>query len=222
MRKPALFFDFDNTLTRGDILDSVIESFSPSEDWRAWEAAWADGRLSAMECLRRQVEGLRVTQQTLFEFLSRVRIDTAFVQILQWCRRRDVPISIVSDSFVPMIRHMLSVSGIDDIPVIANDLAFDGDRLRPSFPFHDPSCVRSANAKARHLEPYRGHTLVYAGDGRSDLDPALIADVVFAKGALARELDTRAIAYTPFDTLTPVLAYLKTLEGTEAWTEPGS
>ena len=47
--KPALFFDFDNTLTAGDVLDQVIETFSPNEAWRDWENAWEDGQLSAQE-----------------------------------------------------------------------------------------------------------------------------------------------------------------------------
>ena len=31
---PVLFFDFDNTLTSGDVLDQVIEAFSANEAWR--------------------------------------------------------------------------------------------------------------------------------------------------------------------------------------------
>jgi len=41
---------------------------------------------------------------------------------------------------------------------------------------------------------------------------ALAADVVFAKCALANELDARGVAFYPFDALEPVLAYLETVE----------
>src|SRR3954451_20118904 len=53
--KPALFFDFDNTLTQGDLLDELIERYSPTEEWRDWEHAWAAGALPARECLRLQI-----------------------------------------------------------------------------------------------------------------------------------------------------------------------
>lgn len=208
-RRPALFFDFDNTLTAGDVLDKVIEAFSPDDAWRLWESEWDGGRLSARECLQRQVEGLRVTRVKLFDYLSAVRVDAAFPAIVDWARARRVALAIVSDSFEPLIRRILENNGVAGVPVYANDLEFSGDRLLPRFPFADPACARSANAKARHLLPFRDHRIVFAGDGRSDLDAALAADTVFAKDRLAAELGALGVAYRPFETLEPVLDYLQ-------------
>jgi len=207
---PALFFDFDNTLTPGDVLDRVIEAFSPDEAWRDWEEAWERGRLSARECLRRQVENLRVGKDALLDYLRHVRVDPAFAAILAWARARRIEVSIVSDSFAPLIDHILGNNGIEGVRVYANELAFSGDRLFPAFPFADPACTRSANAKARHMQPYRrDHFLVFAGDGHSDLDAALAADLVFAKSTLARELADLRVGFRPFETLEPVLACLR-------------
>jgi 2-hydroxy-3-keto-5-methylthiopentenyl-1-phosphate phosphatase len=212
--KPVLFFDFDNTLTQGDLLDELIERYSPSEEWRDWEHAWAEGELPARECLRLQVENMRVKRAELFDYLTRVRIDPVFVDIVDWARVHHVPMNIVSDSFLPLIRHVLTSNGVDGgIPIYANDLAFFGeDRLVPTFPYYDPACARAANAKARHLVPYRMNKIIFTGDGHSDLDAALAADVVFAKASLAKELDERGAAFYPFETLEPVLAYLETTE----------
>lgn len=208
---PVLFFDFDNTLTEGDVLDGLIEAYSPNEAWREWEEAWARGEISACECLRLQIENLRVPRDALFEHLAGVRVDPAFAGIAAWARRHDAPLSIVSDSFEPFIDHVLRCNGIDGIAIFANELEFgDGDRWIPRFPFHDPAIARSANAKARHLAPYRGRRpIVFAGDGHSDLDAALAADVVFAKSALAEDLDARGAPFYEFDTLEPVLAFLE-------------
>ncbi len=210
--RPVLFFDFDNTLMEGDILDELIEKYSPNEAWRDWENAWAEGHLPARDCLRLQVENMRVSRQTLFEHLSRVRIDPVFAEIVEWAKPRRVGVNIVSDSFLPLILHILDSNGIGGIPVFANALRFSAnDRLVPSFPYYDPAFDRSANAKARHLAPYRGSRVIFAGDGHSDLDAALAADVVFAKSTLAKELDTLGVAFYPFDTLEPVLAFLETI-----------
>ncbi len=208
--KPVLFFDFDNTLTEGDILDEVIERFSPDERWRDWEHAWAEGRLAARDCLRLQMENLRVTRETLFAYLGRVRIDPVFAEIVDWSKARGVDVNIVSDSFLPMIHHILMANGIDVVPVYANDVGFSDDRLIPAFPFYDANCTRSANAKARHLAPYGNHRIIFAGDGHSDLDAALAAHVVFAKSTLAKELGARAVTFHPFETLEPVLEFLET------------
>jgi 2-hydroxy-3-keto-5-methylthiopentenyl-1-phosphate phosphatase len=209
-RKPVLFFDFDNTLTSGDVLDQVIERFSPNEAWRDWENAWEQGHLSARDCLRYQIENLRVPREMLLEYLLQVRVDPVFSGILDWARPRQVGVNIVSDSFQPLILHILRNNGIEGVPVFANGLEFSGERLIPTFPFSDPACGRSANAKARHLAPYRSHRIVFAGDGRSDLDAALAADVIFAKSTLARELAAIRVAFRPFETLEPVLNYLRT------------
>ena len=210
--KPALFFDFDNTLTRGDVLDELIERYSPNDAWRGWEEAWQQGRLPARDCLRLQVANMRVSRERLLEDVSRVRIDPAFREIVDWARRRDVAVRIVSDSFLPLITTMLAANGIAGVPVFANDLDFaPGERLVPSFPHYDPASACAANAKARHLAPYRAtHRLVFAGDGHSDLEAAVTADVVFAKSTLANELGLRGVAFYPFDTLGPVLDFLET------------
>ena len=211
--KLALFFDFDNTLTDGDLLDELIEAYSPNEAWRDWEHAWAEGELPARDCLRLQVENMRVPRDTLFAHLARVRIDPAFVEIVYWARRRRVPVHIVSDSFLPLIAHVLRANGVEGIPIFANELTFiEPDRLLPLFPHYDPSFPRSANAKAWHLTPYQGkRRIVFAGDGHSDLDAALVSDIVFAKSTLARELDARGESFYPFETLEPVLAFLEAL-----------
>ena len=209
--KLALFFDFDNTLTDGDLLDQLIEAYSPNEAWRDWEHAWATGRLAARDCLRLQVENMHVSRAALFEHLAQVRIDPVFPLIVEWARAHEVPVNIVSDSFLPLITQVLRANGIEGMRTFANDLAFAGpDRLIPSFPYYDAAFPRSANAKARHLAAFRGRRIVFAGDGHSDLDAALAADVVFAKSTLARELDERGVSFYPFDTLEPVLAFLET------------
>jgi len=211
--RPSLFFDFDNTLTEGDVLDQLIEEYSCSEAWRDWEQAWLDGRLPARDCLRLQIENLRVSRDQLFARLLRVRIDPAFAEIVEWAKPRQVPVSIVSDSFRQLIVHILDSNGISGVPVFANELRFKGgDRLHPLFPHYDPGFARSANAKARHIGACSDRKIIFAGDGRSDLDAALAADVVFAKSTLARDLDARGVAYYPFETLEPVLVYLETME----------
>ena len=209
MRRTALFFDFDNTLTEYDVLDEIIETFSVDGRWREWETAYVEGRMSARDCLTRQIENLRVTREELLGHLSTVRIDPLFGEILAWAQRHRVPVKILSDSFEPLIRHLLRSNAVEGVPVIANGLEFDGERLIPSFPHYDPACTRSANAKARHLSGLERWTVVFAGDGRSDLDAALGADVVFAKAALANELRARSVPFQPFDTLVPVLSFLE-------------
>lgn len=210
MRKPVLVFDFDNTVTRGDLLDQLIERFSPNEEWKRWEAAWVEGRLSALECLSRQLRNMRVSRGELLAHACEVELDPWFGPIVRWAQARRSEILIVSDSFSPIIEAVLAHNGIEGLPVFANHLEFVGeDELAPSFPHHFANCARSANAKHMHLIPFATRPIVFAGDGRSDLDAALEATTVFAKDTLARELTRLAVPYHPFRSLEAVLAFLR-------------
>ena len=209
--RPALFLDFDNTITRGDVLDAVIDSYSRDNRWREWERAWQEGRLSTRECLRRQMGNLRVTRAELLNYVSATEIDPCFVQIADWAARVQAPLTIVSDNFSLLIHAILERHGIRAVPVFANELKFSADRVEALFPYLDPACPRCANCKAQHLRRWRDRVTVFAGDGLSDLCAARAAHVVFAKDSLAEYLGEHGVAFSPFVSLQTVLQELHNL-----------
>jgi 2,3-diketo-5-methylthio-1-phosphopentane phosphatase len=205
----ALFLDFDNTITHGDVLDRVLERYSATEAWRFWEAEWQAGRVSTRECLERQTADLRVTFEELVRFSDGIEIDATFGVLVSWTADHGVATSIVSDNFQVLIEAMLVRRGLPRMPIYANGLAFDGNRLRASFPFLDPTCGRCAHCKAQHLRRIPDRQRIFAGDGLSDICPALAADVVFAKDSLAAHLRTRGRPYRRFGSLDDILEYLR-------------
>lgn len=209
----ALFFDFDNTITVGDVLDQVIERYSASEAWRDWEAEWQAGRMSTLECLRRQLGALRVSPEELHGFMSTVEIDPAFPRIVAWAATTGVDLSILSDNFSSLIRAILDHQNLPAVPVFANELVFVAGRLEAHFPYHDPACSRCAHCKARHLRAIEDRQRIFVGDGLSDVCPALVADVVFAKDSLATHLGYRGVPFRPYGKLDDVLQYLREHHG---------
>src|SRR5712672_1007193 len=121
---PALFFDFDNTITLGDVLDRVIERYSASEAWRDWEREWQAGRMSTPECLRRQIGNLRVSPEELQRFMSEVQVDPGFAGIIAWATARSAGLTILSDNFSSLIHAILEHQGLPAVPVMANELVF--------------------------------------------------------------------------------------------------
>lgn len=207
--RPAVFIDFDNTITKGDVLDEVIERFSPTQEWREWEAEWKAGNMSTPECLRRQVGGLRASMAELMAAVSDVEVDPAFVPLLRWAKGEGIEVQVLSDNFAPLIAQILRRQHAPEVPVFANELAPTASGVEARFPFRDPACARCAHCKARHLKEAAGRERVYVGDGLSDVCPALVADTVFAKDSLAAELSRRGVAFRPFATLEDVWAYLR-------------
>ena len=203
----AVFFDFDNTLTSVDVLDDILERFSVDNKWRALEEEWQAGKLGTKECLEGQFRSVRVTKERLEQYLSTVTIDPSFTELLGFLKERKIPAMIVSDNFSWVIKKILKFQGISGILVYSNEIEFQKDRLAPSFPYQDPACPRCAHCKKRHLLSQSDKTLIYIGDGLSDVCPAQEADWVFAKGSLLEYLKENGRPCIPFETLTEVHRY---------------
>lgn len=201
---PILYLDFDDTITCGDVLDRIIERFSRSDDWREAEAAWQAGSISTRECLTRQIAGLRVSADALVRFSASTRLDPSFREVIAWSRQNGVELIVLSDNFKPVIGAILAAHHVDGLVVRANDMLFEGDRVSAHFGWTDPECARCAHCKAQHLRRAVNRPRIFVGDGLSDVCAAEVADIVFAKNALAAALDRRAIRYRPFASLADV------------------
>jgi 2,3-diketo-5-methylthio-1-phosphopentane phosphatase len=210
MEKTVLFIDFDNTISRGDVLDSVIETFSRSTRWSHWQTEWRENRISTLECLRLQVGDLEVDKKTLLDFVRRVPIDPDFTRLQDWAASTQTELIIVSDNFDVIIREILREQAIVAPPIFANALAFEGRRVMPSFPYRSPTCLRCAHCKASHFARYKGYRILYVGDGLSDTCPAMRADRVFAKDSLAAYLVAHDKRFTGFENLGDVVQSLAT------------
>ena len=202
-----VFFDFDNTITPFDVLDGVIEEFAVDNGWMALEKKWQAGKIGSKECLEGQLRSLRTNPKALAAYLSRVPIDPFFAPLLTLLRKRKLEFMIVSDSFEFLIQNILRHHGLDGIPVFANQLHFEGDRLWPSFPFTSPECSRCAHCKKQHILKAKDRLTVYVGDGLSDICPAEQADWVFAKSKLLEHMQQNGLPCKPFETLKDLCAF---------------
>lgn len=204
----VLFVDFDNTISRGDVLDSVIGAFSRTTQWTQWQTEWRENRISTLECLRRQVGNLEVDKDTLLEYVGHVAIDPDFVHLQDWAASTGTELIIVSDNFEVILREILGRHAIVAPPIFANTLTFEGKRTIPSFPYRSATCVRCAHCKASHFVRYEGYQIIYVGDGLSDICPAMRADRVFAKDSLAAYLLAQDKPFVAFEGLRDVVRCL--------------
>jgi 2-hydroxy-3-keto-5-methylthiopentenyl-1-phosphate phosphatase len=190
--------DFDGTIAGDDPTDLLFEHFA-DPSWRIIEEAWQDGRISSRECMRRQVELLRVSPKALDEQIHGIRIDPGFDGFLQFCRSHGAEVKIVSDGFDRVVRAALASAGLA-VPFFANKLEWQGgDRWRLAFPHACSSCrVEAANCKCSHAQSPYQHPWAVVGDGRSDFCMATHAKYVVAKGALADYCRRRRLPHATF------------------------
>jgi len=206
-----VFFDFDNTMTVSDVLYNVIRRFSIDKHWMMLEKAWLAGEIGTKECLFGQLKNVRISKAKLFDYLQKVKLDPHFHQLYTLLVQEGINPVILSDNFTCIIDKILEYQGIHGIKAYGNTLKFYRGRIMPSFPYDNPFCPSCAHCKKIHLtkDKTENKLIVYVGDGRSDLCPARVSDIVFAKDSLIKYLEKEAIDYIPYKDLGDVYRYFQ-------------
>ncbi|WP_295476936.1 HAD-IB family phosphatase [uncultured Pseudomonas sp.] len=202
--------DFDGTVTRTDVIDSILERFA-EPGWEAIEQQWLDGQIGSRECLTRQLALVRATPAQLLGYFDSVAIDPDFPAFVDLATSLGATLDIVSDGLEQAIARILSRNDCSLLPIVANGLRqVDHDRWRIVFPYARDTCRAAAgNCKCRSV-PAGRHVLVI-GDGRSDMCVAETADFVLARGSLADHCVRLGLPHARFDTFAEIPALLANL-----------
>lgn len=181
-----LLVDFDGTIAQEDTTDLLLERFA-DPSWHEIEDEWKAGRIGSRECMVRQIDLVRATPGQLDEFVADIAVDPDFSTFVDLTRRQGHTISVVSDGLDRTVGAVLRREGLD-IPFFANHMQhLGGDRWRLTFPHSRSDCQSLAgNCKCGFVDRHSGWPRIVIGDGRSDFCVAQRADLVLAKGSLAR------------------------------------
>ena len=210
--KAAVLTDFDGTITRSDVAEDLLREFARPEWWDLEELHRAR-KIGTRETMIRQFDLVRASEEDLLRFVDEHAVlDETFRDFAGTCRRRGIHLEIVSEGLDVYVAFLLRKWALD-VPYRTNRTTFHGDRIVLSYPWADPTCTLCGTCKLRRLFELRvqGYRMAYVGDGSSDLCPAIEADLVFAKGELARLCEEEDVAFIPFERFSDVAG------GLEAW-----
>ena len=195
--------DFDGTISLEDVTDSLLQRFG-QPGWQALEDAWERGEIGSRACMQGQIALLDMSVGELQAHLATIAIDPHFPAFVQAARRLGMPVQVVSDGLDHVIRTVLELNGLGDLPVIANRLVQTGPRSWAlESPYASERCARaSGNCKCERLaeqQAVHGRVL-YVGDSTSDYCVSGKADFVLAKYKLIDYCQSHGIAHAPFCT----------------------
>lgn len=193
-----VFVDFDGTITESDSTDLLLEQFADPA-WRSVEEDWVAGKIGSRECITRQVALIRISVRTLDAFADSLRTDPDFPDFVKFCRRRRVPVTIVSDGLDIIIQRVLGRLKLD-VPYVANRMKpVAADRWMLEFPSAKGDCTALAGTcKCAVLRGGKTARHFLIGDGRSDHCAATEADFVLARGGLLKFCADRDLPHVPF------------------------
>jgi len=218
--KLAIFCDFDDTITRINVTDTVLERFA-DPSWREIQEDWLAGKLSAREVLQKQMPLVTVEPGELDALIDSVEVDPFFGEFAVLCAQNKHGLYILSDGFDywihKILRRALSAynGSAKNIPVFACGLNFERDKAAISFPYFPQGCVHGcATCKPALFERLKAgaEKSVVIGDGLSDLLLAKNADLVLAKNGLREFCDREGIASHAFHDFRDALQTIKTLK----------
>jgi 2,3-diketo-5-methylthio-1-phosphopentane phosphatase len=200
-RKLHIFCDFDGTITKGDTTDFLLEELADPA-WRDVEKEWEAGKIGSKECMQKQVPLIRGGTEAVIAALKSVKVEQSFAPFANWCRQKQIPLTIVSDGIDFVIRHILSREEILVNGIIANHLSENEfgylSLSSPKQPGYGASCS-SGVCKCQVLSAEVSNPVkVVIGDGRSDFCWAPEADILFAKSKLYSYCQTNNIACRSF------------------------
>ncbi len=202
-RRVAVFSDFDGTIAHPDTINLLAETYGGVEFRRNIGRQIASGEISLRDGIAAEVATIRGSLGQVLDFLRRkVEIDPSFPPFAHWCRRRDIPLTILSAGIKDVIEQLLAPFGLDHLHLLANPLEIVDHRWTLRFlddtPWGHDKAAALVQARAA------GYATAFLGDGLSDLRAANQADLVFARGKLADLCRQKQLPYVPLEDFSEV------------------
>ena len=204
--------DFDNTITVGEVSFIVRDAFGP-DTWDQMEEEYIQGKYSVEQSNVRQFALVSASKQEIEEEVrERTVVREGFSEFVSYCRDESIRFVVVSSGLDLYIEPVMEMLGLSDVEVQSakGEVTPSGIKVDYTDPSGAPLLRGFKDSYVSHL---RGadDTLVYLGDGLSDVGPARLADFVLATGTLAKLLRADSAPFHPFDDFHEIRRHVDTI-----------
>ena len=208
--RTAVLCDFDGTATPCIVMDALYRRYA-APSWEEVTARWERGEIGTRQEIETNFSTITAGRAEMERFLDTVPLDPGFRSLVDLCRERGHVFALVSDGLTWYINHVLDRHGIQGVRVYANEVYFEPEGFRFSFPWYSEESPKRATSKVTLVRQHQalGMRVVFIGDGLSDVEVAGVADVLYARDALLAYCQERGIPARPFVNLEDVLAELR-------------
>ena len=194
--REIVFCNFDGTITVEETFVGMLKKFAtlPYEDV---EAQLIDGQLTLRDAVRRLVESIPAKRcAEVRQYIEDKKIREGFAEFLDFLHQHGIPFVVVSGGLVESISAKLAPFRKRIQAIYAAETGVAGGFLSVSSAFESQS---ELVAKTRVMSRYTYERSIVIGDGITDLNIAMAADVVFARGHLAAYLSAARKSYIEWE-----------------------
>ncbi|EAW10699.1 putative Phosphoserine phosphatase [Aspergillus clavatus NRRL 1] len=184
-----------------------------------------EGKASFRDAFRDMLDSVKTPFNECIKTLQEnMKLDPHFVEFYYWAKENNVPIVVLSSGMKPIIsalfETLLGHKTDDHLYIVSNDVeSRDGKDINTEggwqIKYHDES--HFGHDKSLEIKPYAAlpdeerPTLLYAGDGVSDLSAAAETDLLFARKGhdLVTFCERQGMPFTIFESWESILATTK-------------
>ena len=219
---PAVICDFDDTTAVENVAELLLEHFSEDGAWRTLRQQQRDRLITLKEYQEQAFRNTRASKEAMVAHVKdKATLRPHFKDLWRYCRARRIPLAIVTVGLDFYVDALLEREDLGDVPRYSVKTTFTSEGITYQYPYSWDGSGASPAQVCRHwgtckcsvLAMYRrrGHSIVYVGDGRSDLCPASIADQVFARSQLADLCHEKGMPYHEFQDFQDVIRGLESV-----------
>lgn len=194
-----LVLDFDDTLLENSLTYGLFERFCAGR-WQECLLEYHEGRLSVEQCNAEALKLVDAEESTIRDFARQTALVRAGLEeLVDTCRRLHVHSSVLSNSFDLLIDPVLQQTGFR-VPrhcgIVRHRYVWQVSYTDTTgYPVYSGFKEVWARAFLR-----AGDSVLYCGDGASDIPAAGLASFVFARDTLLRHCQDAGLRHLPFNT----------------------
>jgi 2-hydroxy-3-keto-5-methylthiopentenyl-1-phosphate phosphatase len=196
----TIVVDFDGTVTKTDLLDTIASRFGDPDVYQEVEDGLHEGRMSLREVITREFRPVRKPLEEVVRWeLETVELRPGFDELVGLARERGWRLVIVSSGFHELIEPILEREGLD-VELHANRVDPEPEGWIVDWRYDETCETCGESCKRSIVRRFGGDgEIVYIGDGYSDRCAAESSDRVFATRGLAAYLAERGADFEPFE-----------------------
>jgi 2-hydroxy-3-keto-5-methylthiopentenyl-1-phosphate phosphatase len=206
MKDFAFISDFDGTLTKKDFYKIMSEAYL-KEDYLPLFKAWKNGEMKDREYLSYVFNNVKRSEDEILEDILNIPFDPFakdFIETVKAAGGDFIVVSAGTSYYIDKIFEKHSIKGVDVYSNKGifkdNGIYFDLDENSEFY--SDRYGIDKLIVVEKLKNNYK--KIFYAGDSEPDIKPALVADVVFAKGELVELLKKEKKEFIEFDNFSEV------------------
>ncbi|MFP3981813.1 MAG: HAD-IB family phosphatase [Desulfobacterales bacterium] len=185
-KNPYVFCDFDGTITAQESLQAVFEHFVPDQ-WADVKHKLVSGELTLRRGVRQMIESIPSARYpAVLSFVREIPLRPGLSEFLDFLEACGIAFVIVSGGVRGMVEAGLGSLISRVHRVFAADVDDSGSYLQVRSEFEG---VTELVDKVSVMNRFPADPRIVIGDGMTDQNMARSADLVFARGRLARYLE---------------------------------